>query len=286
MVHQFWHLSEAGENNSGLACTDDGLVLGRTPLMERRGGRFAVRERGEVEQLLRSAYLIDTVEERVIGGLTIVAAALNANDPCLARIAAVHLRMPDLLGPLARTRMEVEDARIKSASLNSHLRGREIAKAGPDDPKHPGWPAGTEGGRGGKFRPKDGSDALIAEQVKERIKRIAMRRALRTEALAVLRLVAEAAANAIPGVGFVADAAMLIDLAATISELRKLKIDADAAIDFVKHGPYSLEELQVSSSEYEEFSSYDAFVKELTVDAMNKRFGPAGAGNQYHHIVT
>jgi hypothetical protein len=30
-----------------------------------------------------------------------------------------------------------------------------LGKASPDDPEHPGWPAGTPGGRGGKFRPKD-----------------------------------------------------------------------------------------------------------------------------------
>jgi hypothetical protein len=38
--------------------------------------------------------------------------------------------------------------------------GTELAsallKAGVDDPEHPGWPAGTPGGRGGKFRPNDG----------------------------------------------------------------------------------------------------------------------------------
>ena len=30
-----------------------------------------------------------------------------------------------------------------------------LGKARPDDSEHPGWPAGTPGGRGGKFRPKD-----------------------------------------------------------------------------------------------------------------------------------
>jgi len=30
-----------------------------------------------------------------------------------------------------------------------------LVKASPDDAKHPGWPAGTPEGRGGKFRPKD-----------------------------------------------------------------------------------------------------------------------------------
>jgi hypothetical protein len=31
-----------------------------------------------------------------------------------------------------------------------------VLKAASDDPKHPGWPAGTPGGIGGQFRPKDG----------------------------------------------------------------------------------------------------------------------------------
>ncbi len=33
-----------------------------------------------------------------------------------------------------------------------------IKKAAADDPKHPGWPAGTPDGKGGQFRPKDGGD--------------------------------------------------------------------------------------------------------------------------------
>jgi hypothetical protein len=75
-------------------------------------------------------------------------------------------------------------------------------------------------------------------------------------------------------------------MANTIAELRKLKIDADAAIEFVKHGPYSLDELQVSSN-YEEFSNYGDFIKDAAYIALIvKRFGAAGSGNQYHHIVT
>jgi hypothetical protein len=36
-----WRLSEAGDDNLGLACCDDGLLLGRTPLIEKRDGRFS-----------------------------------------------------------------------------------------------------------------------------------------------------------------------------------------------------------------------------------------------------
>jgi hypothetical protein len=34
MTYQFWRLREAGPDNLGLACTDDGLRLGQTPLIE------------------------------------------------------------------------------------------------------------------------------------------------------------------------------------------------------------------------------------------------------------
>jgi hypothetical protein len=47
-------------------------------------------------------------------------------------------------------------------------------------------------------------------------------------------------------------------------------------------------ELQVRSPlGYEEFSRYDLFIK-ITLDDkdLSKRFGPAGDGYQYHHIVT
>jgi hypothetical protein len=280
MIPKIWRLSEkSGDDNLGLACTEQGLMLGRTALIERHDGRFAVRERAEIGRLLGRAYRKQLPVDRIMPGLATVTAALNANDHALARIAAVHLRIPDLPDHTARNEMEAEDVLIK------YVRQREISheirKASPDDPKHPGWPAGTEGGRGGRFRPKDGAEAVITQDVIERIQRIKARRALRTEALAVLRLAAELLVDAVPGIGLVADAATLIDMANTIAELKKLKIDADAAIEFVKHGPYSLEELQVSSN-YEEFSSYGDFIKDaaytlsdelMDTDGYNKIIG-------------
>ncbi len=44
MLHQVWRLSEPGNDNLGLACDERGLVLGRTPLIERRDGRFRVMQ--------------------------------------------------------------------------------------------------------------------------------------------------------------------------------------------------------------------------------------------------
>jgi len=283
MIHQFWRLREGGEHNLGLAITGDGLVLGRTPLIEQRAARFVVRERGEIERLLSTAYQGHLSADRLMSGLATVAAALNANDHCLARIAAVHLRIPDLPNPEARSEMEAEDIIIKRARDQQPApeQSGQIRKASPDDPKRPGRPAGTEGGRGRKFRPK--ADSELTQQVKSRI----ARRALRISLLTVLRVGLEGIANLIPGVDVAADVMMVVDIARTIAEFRKLAIDAATAFDFAQKGPQSLEDLQVLSSGYEEFSSYREFVKgELMLDMMAKRFGAAGDGNQYHHIVT
>ena len=275
-----WRLSEGGENNLGLACTNDGLVLGRTPLIKRPDRRFVVRDRAEIEALLSRAYRKNIAADRLMPGLATVAAALNANDPCLARIAAVHLRIPDLTDRSARDDLEAEDILIGRANADA----RDIHKASPDDPKHPGWPKGTPGGLGGKFRPK--TDAEISQETKSCLIRTVARRALRTGLRAILRLGAEAAANLIPILDAAADAAMALDIVHVVSEYWKLATNTAAALDFVQKGPQNLEDLQVSD-EYEEFADYNAFVKaELVTAIMEKRFGGAGAGFQYHHIVT
>jgi len=282
MIHQFWRLSECTETNLGLACTGDGLFLGCTPLVERREGRFVVRDQRVVERLLSCAYQTEFSANRIMCGLATVAAALNADDSCLARIAAVHLQIPDLPNEIARDDMEMEDILIKSVDGKSASQSRETRKASPDDPKHPGWPAGTPDGLGGKFRPKDGSATVLSQKIKDQIKR----RELRMNLTAGLHVGIEALANLIPGAELAADVAMLADLARTIGEYRKLSIEAAAAFNFVQNAPYDLQDLQVSS-DYKEFSSYDAFVKgQPSSRFMSKYFGSAGDGSQYHHLVT
>jgi hypothetical protein len=283
MIRHIWRLSEGGEDDLGLACTKDGLVLGRTPLIERQDQHFFVRKRSELERLLRRAYRTELAVDRLIPGLAIVASALNANDRGLACIAAVHLRLPDLPDRTARDDMEAEDILIRLSNWNSALSPHEIHKASPDDPKHPGWPARTAGGLGGEFRPKDGAGVALTQQIKDRIKR----EKLRINLVAALHIGVEALANLIPGVDVAADVVLVAEIARTFSEYGKLAIDAAAAFDFVKNGPHSLEDLRVSSSDYEEFSNYGQFVKgQLSLDQMAKRFGGAGDGYQYHHIVT
>jgi hypothetical protein len=151
MTYQFWRLSEASPNNLGLAFTDAGLFLGQTPLIEERAGRFVVRERDEIERLLRRAYGGALAADRLMPGLATVASALNTNDQCVARIAAVQLRIPDLANQAARDAIEAEDSLIKyareeggSADWNSALHPRSGV------PPNPGWFAPTGGHRLGK----------------------------------------------------------------------------------------------------------------------------------------
>jgi hypothetical protein len=102
MTYHMWRLSEAAPDNLGLACTDEGLLLGGTSLIEQREGRFVVRDRDEIERLLRCGHRYIGEADRLMPGLAAVARALNAGDQCLAHIAAVHLKLPDLPNRAAR----------------------------------------------------------------------------------------------------------------------------------------------------------------------------------------
>jgi CDI toxin restriction endonuclease-like domain len=148
MVHPIWRLSETDENNLGLACNEEGLVLGRTLLIERREGRFVARDASDIQRLLSCAYRTEVDPTSLLDRLATVAAALNANDLLLARIAAVHLRIPDLPDQAARDALEAEDRLVKA------VQGSLAAKNGDWDPAqhprtgtapNPGWFAPTEG---------------------------------------------------------------------------------------------------------------------------------------------
>ena len=142
-----WRLSETGEDNLGLACSDDGLFIGRTPLIEKRDGQFFVRQRHDIERLLSRAYRTEIRADRLMSGLTSVARALNADDQCLARIAAVHLRIPDIPDRTARDAMEAMDVFVKYArdegSGDSAWNPALHPRTGT--PPNPGWFAPTEG---------------------------------------------------------------------------------------------------------------------------------------------
>jgi hypothetical protein len=142
-----WRLREADDDNLGLAFTDDNLLIGRTPLIEKRDGQFVVRQQHDIERLLSRAYRTEIRADRLMSGLATVARALNTNDQCLARIAAVHLRVPDIPDRTARDAMEAMDAFIKYARDESGGDSNWNPALHPrtGTPPNPGWFAPTGG---------------------------------------------------------------------------------------------------------------------------------------------
>lgn len=143
-----WRLSEGGHKSLGLSCSESGLFLGRTPLIERRGERYFIRSQGDLERLLRCAYASNVTFDRVMPGLTTVASALETKNLCLAQIAAVHLRLPDLPDAIARIGIETEDLLIKLERTDEQYARAwdEAEHPRTGTPPNPGW-----------FAPKDHS---------------------------------------------------------------------------------------------------------------------------------
>jgi hypothetical protein len=118
---QLWKLSSGDDWGLGLSCTEDGLYLGGTALVERHEGSYAVRPRAELERLLVRAYGAGFVLDGVMPGFRVVAAALGERNLCLAQIAAVHLRMPDFPDTASRNSVEAEDRLIKAKRSDGWL---------------------------------------------------------------------------------------------------------------------------------------------------------------------
>ncbi|WP_219320636.1 hypothetical protein [Methylovirgula sp. HY1] len=107
--------------------------------------------------------------------LQAMADALNENDDARAWFTMTYMRLPRL--PDEAMRLRLVDAET-------------LLKASANDPKHPGWPSGTPGGLGGKFRPKTSSgapSATKAPRALERVARKAARRVIRGRLIAHLK---------------------------------------------------------------------------------------------------
>ena len=165
MIYPIWRLSEYHSDNLGLAFTDGGLLLGRIPLIERRDGRFVVRERSEIARLVKYSFPNGVAIDRPLPGLTIVASALNANNQAGARIAAVHLQIPNLRSSAARDAMIAEDALIKYARDGGGA-SDWVSDLHPrtGTPPNSGWFATTGG-----HREEPGQDEFSSSQSRLRI---------------------------------------------------------------------------------------------------------------------
>lgn len=114
-----WRLSAGGVSNLGLCCTQEGLFLGRTALIGRCAGGYAVRPATDLRRLLACAYRADADLDRLMAGLAVVRSALAERNLCLAQIAALQLQLSDLPDLLARADLEAEDCSLTSSAATS-----------------------------------------------------------------------------------------------------------------------------------------------------------------------
>ena len=158
-----------------------------------------------------------------------------------------------------------------------------LNKASADDPKNPGWPAGTPGGLGGRYMPKDTSPGALAIAA-QKLKRLKALRAFRAAAQVAMVLLRTAVVEEIPVVNVLADIKAAADLARIAIDLGNDEKEINAALDFVQKGPYTLDEL-LPHGNGDTFSSYDDFKKISLLEALLRAYGPAGEGREWHHNV-
>lgn len=264
---------EAPDHPYGMSCDANGPALGPIRLLAKTANSFEPRPIDELQNIFDATFAHPFDYSGLLKGLRTVAGALNDGDLARAMMATLLLRLPPL--------NEEEAIRARNAVA--------MVKAAVDDPKHPGWPKGAPDSRGGQFRPKNVEVSEEAvQEAKRRLARLAARRLIR-EALRrllswrrLLRLGAEAASNAVPGLDVVGDAAMAVDIAEMAEEFEELRAEAEIAEEFANKGTYTLEQLRpAGSTGDEEFPSFAALKK---IDLI-KVFGPAPKYFEYHHIV-
>jgi hypothetical protein len=158
-----------------------------------------------------------------------------------------------------------------------------LEKAAVDDPVHPGYPAGAADGKGGQFRPKDGSTAA-KETTTQKLKRLKALREFRAAIGAAMVLVTTAPLEAAPGIDVAATIRAAVELGRIAIELGNDEREINRAIEFVQKGPYTLDELRVDEDDVS-FSSFDAFRKVTPAELIVRRYPMTEFGSEYHHIV-
>jgi hypothetical protein len=256
----------------GVSCGPEGPRIGSIPLLRKTALGFVPRPTEELDFIFASiGYPIRFARKQ--SSLQAIATALNEGDDAHAWFTLTYMRLPVLQDETVRRRL---------------LDAEALLKAGPDDPKHPGWPAGTPSGIGGQFRPKTGQAPTSASRLPETVERAtrkAARRTIRARLIAHLKQTNEIKDEAEDKIDALERNSLLLDdIGQMVVQAQDLKLETEAALEFAQLGPRTLQELQVTEIG-ESFSSYDAFLKYEPEELLEKRFGRAGDGQQYHHIV-
>ncbi len=131
------------------------------------------------------------------------------------------------------------------------------------------------------LRPSD-PKAKLTSNLGEAVEKRVLRRGAKTFLRTLLRIPGAAAADIIPAVGEAYDIEQTIE---AVRDIKLLHAEITVARDYAKAGAQEVDALRVSQID-EGFSSSNAFAKDSAAnDWMEKRFGAAGDGYQYHHIV-
>jgi hypothetical protein len=263
----------------GVSFSSGGPSIGTVRLLENRNGVLSPRPIGDLEYILGLAFDRTFDVARYVPALNGIARALNAGDIGQAMLRVQLLNLPSL---------------PDEAALRRAAEAEDLLKASPDDPIHPGYPQGDPYGRGGQFRPKGaGIGEEAAKAVEKRLQRLIARRAFRAglrkilTGKAALRAGGELLSNVAPfGPAEVGDALAVEQGAEILAQAKEVGEDAEVALEFVKKGPYDLEDLYVSK-EPEGFDSFAAFKKVDEADSadLEKRFGSPEPGYEYHHLA-
>jgi hypothetical protein len=153
---RYFRLSET--TGSGVRCSERGLFVGQTPLLEQTlaaSGRQEWRPRRtfQVQSDLEKTYGVSVDIDAKRAGIACVARALNDNDIPRAQVSALLLQLPDPPALAAKSDFAA------TLDVAERLQASRLLSRDWDPNKHPRQPAGSPGGTGGEFAPLDGANA-------------------------------------------------------------------------------------------------------------------------------
>jgi len=150
-LRQLLHLYRlADESADGVACNENGLSVGGTPLLVRVAGPtgqdcWRVRPVANINRGLTLRYGLPVDVAEKVAGLSIVAGALDDGDLLHAQFAALHLRFPDP-PPLFKASGL---SGVEAAVLVLQLHASGLLKGDWNPDLHPRWPVGSPQACGG-----------------------------------------------------------------------------------------------------------------------------------------
>jgi hypothetical protein len=148
---------------SGVHCSEKGLFVGRTPLLERahlegRRGAWRPRPVFEIQHDLGETYGIPIDLTAKHGGIVNVARALSNQETAQAQVSALLLQFPD---PPPVPIVESDIAQL--VDLAKALQASNLLSRDWDPDKHPRWPARSPDRTGGQFAPRGSANSLESE---------------------------------------------------------------------------------------------------------------------------